>query len=53
MLECVDSVELIDCGKIIESDHRWHLIDAGIGNYFSEALVNVKDREIRLLNPNR
>ena len=39
MLRNVKGIEIIECSKIIESDHRGYLTDVDFSDYFAEEFV--------------
>ena len=46
-------IELIECNKIVDSDHRGYLFDFNLEEYFDEKITKKSEMEIRTLNPNK
>ena len=52
-MNVVEEIELMECNKIVDSDHRRHSIDLHLEINFEEESNNEQHLEQMLFNPNK
>ena len=53
MLNVAEGIELIECNKIVDSDHFGYLTDLNLETYFEEEFNKEREIEYRSLNPKK